>query len=96
MTEEYNWQEIEEKLQHALIKKRFDHTIGVTYTGCALAMCHGVDLTKARVSGLLHDCAKYVPDDEKIRLLAEHGEVPGSHEIAYPGLLHAKAGAILA
>ena len=50
----------------------------------------------AQVAGLLHDCAKCIPADEKIRMCKEH-EIPVTDiEYANPGLLHAKLGAYLA
>ena len=96
MSAAYNWEEIEKRLRESLQPKRYAHTLGVTYTACALAMCHGADMTAARVAGLLHDCAKCLPDEEKIRLVRDAGEEINEVEERYPGLLHAKAGAVLA
>ena len=45
---------------------RYQHTLGVANTSACLAMCHGADMNKAYIAGLLHDCAKCVPDDVKI------------------------------
>ena len=45
---------------------RFRHTIGVADTSACLASRYGVDMQKAYISGLLHDCAKCVPDEQKI------------------------------
>ena len=47
-------------------KMRFRHTIGVADTSACLASRYGVDMQKAYISGLLHDCAKCVPDEQKI------------------------------
>ena len=41
---------------------RYQHTLGVANTSACLAMCHGADMNKAYIAGLLHDCAKCVPD----------------------------------
>ena len=47
-------------------KMRFRHTIGVADTAACLASRYGIDMQKAYISGLLHDCAKCVPDEKKI------------------------------
>jgi len=52
---------IKENLKKKLSSKRYEHTIGVEYTSTCLAMRYGVDIEKARIAGLLHDCAKYLP-----------------------------------
>ena len=57
------------KLQHKMKKKldeyRYEHTLGVMYTAAALAMSHEVDMERALLAGLLHDCAKCIPNDKK-------------------------------
>lgn len=50
--------EIKKKLQQALSEKRYEHTLGVSYTCAALAMRYGADHEQAELAGLLHDCAK--------------------------------------
>ena len=57
-------QKIKENLKKKLSSKRYEHTIGVEYTSTCLAMRYGVDIEKARIAGLLHDCAKFL---QKIR-----------------------------
>ncbi len=59
--EEYNILRMQDRLKEYLTRDRFIHTQGVMYTATALAMCHGEDLVKAQVAGLLHDCAKCIP-----------------------------------
>ena len=55
-----------EKLKEKLSVKRFEHSIGVEYTAGTMAFMYGIDYEKALIAGLLHDCAKYVPNDKKI------------------------------
>ena len=57
--------EMREKLKEKLPDKRFEHSLGVEYTAGNLAFIHGVDIEKALIAGLLHDCAKYVANDKK-------------------------------
>ena len=77
-------------------KQRYDHTKGVMYTAAALAMAYGCDLEKARVAGLLHDCAKCIPDEKKIKLCKKNKIEISEIESQAPFLLHAKLGAFLA
>ena len=39
---------IRKKMEKTLDPKRFEHTLGVTYTAAALAMCYQVILIKPR------------------------------------------------
>ena len=87
---------IQEKLRSVLKKKRFEHTLGVRYTAGALAMCHGVDLKKAQLAGLLHDCAKHYTDEQLLQTAKKNNIEVSSAERRSPQLLHAKIGALLA
>ena len=49
--------EMKEKLQSRLKPSRFQHSLGVSETAVTLAKRFGVDEEKARIAGLLHDCA---------------------------------------
>ncbi|MCR5458941.1 MAG: bis(5'-nucleosyl)-tetraphosphatase (symmetrical) YqeK [Acetatifactor sp.] len=76
--------------------KRFQHTIGVSYTAAAMAMRFGTDVDLARLAGLLHDCAKNL-EDEKLLKICERNALPVSDiESRNPYLLHGKVGAYLA
>ena len=90
------WGDIEKKLKKELNEDRYRHTQGVTYTAACLAMAHEADLEQARTAGLLHDCAKCIPNKKKITM-CEKNQVPVSEfEKEHPFLLHAKLGAYLA
>ena len=56
---------LQEKVKQQLDTYRYKHTIGVMYTAASLAMRYEEDLHLAMVAGLLHDCAKCIPNDEK-------------------------------
>ena len=92
----YDIKVLRKKVKKALDKERYEHTKGVMYTACCLAMAHEYDLEKAMVAGLLHDCAKALPNEEKIRICNEHHILINAVEMNAPGLLHAKVGALLA
>ena len=57
---DYDFAKIEKKLSKYLDEDRFQHTMGVMYTSACLAMVHGYDIKDAQVSGLLHDCGKFI------------------------------------
>lgn len=87
---------ISKKLKKELDKERYEHTLGVMYTACALAMCHGADMDQALLAGLLHDCAKCIPSAKKIKLCQKYHLEVTDIERNNPSLLHAKLGAFLA
>ncbi len=88
--------DIRKKLKKSLDKQRFEHTMGVMYTAGCLAMANEYSMEKAMLAGLLHDCAKCLPTDEKIALCEKHDIIISAVELENPGLLHAKAGMVLA
>jgi len=84
------------KLSKHLDDKRLIHSIGVEYTAACLAMRWGEDVTRARVAGLLHDCGKCIPKDEKLELAHKWKLPVNGSEAENPDLLHGKLGAYLA
>lgn len=96
MMDTVDFRKIQKKLYKKLDSHRYQHTLGVMYTCAALAMVHGVDLGKAQTAGLLHDCAKCIPNEKKLKLCKKH-EIPVTpFEKENPFLIHAKLGAYLA
>ena len=91
-----NLKMIQDKLYKKLDSHRFQHTLGVMYTCAAMAMVYGVDLQKAQLTGLLHDCAKCIPNKKKSKLCKKHKIPVTRFEKENPFLLHAKLGAYLA
>ncbi len=92
----YDLEKMRKKVKKNLDKPRYQHTLGVMYTAASLAMCYGEDLERTMVAGLLHDCAKCIPNSEKIDL-CKHYNLPISDiERENPSLLHSKLGAQLA
>lgn len=96
MNKQYDLEQMTVRLSNELDKTRFLHTMGVRYTAAALAMSYGSDLEAAQTAGLLHDCAKCIPNKEKI-FLCEENHIPISRfERSNPFLLHSKLGAFFA
>jgi len=93
---EYNFGKMQLQLKKHLDVERFNHTLGVMYTSAALAMCYKADIKKAQAAGLLHDCAKRIPDDKMISMCRKQNIRINEYEKANPFLLHAKLGAFMA
>lgn len=87
---------IEKKLRKELDRERYTHTLGVMYTAASLAMVHGTSIEQAMYAGLLHDCAKCIPNESKLQLCEEYGIPVRESERRCPFLLHAKLGAYFA
>ncbi len=96
MSGQYDLKKIEEKLEKHLDEDRMRHTRGVMYTAASLAMVYGCSLEKAQVAGLLHDCAKCIPNKKKLKMCLENQIPMTEYEEANPFILHAKLGAFLA
>ena len=93
---EFSYEKAEKRLRKELDPGRYRHTMGVSYTAACLAMVHGGDVEKARIAGLLHDCAKCIPNGKKLKLCEKHNIQITEVERRNPFLLHAKLGAFLA
>lgn len=92
----FDYIKAEKKLSKYIDEERLEHTKGVRYTCACLAMAYGADLEKAQIAGLLHDCAKCIPNKKKLKMCEEHNIPVSDFEREHPFLLHAKLGAYLA
>ncbi len=93
---QYDFIKMQKKLSKYLDEERFQHTMGVMYTCASLAMVHGYDLYDAQAAGLLHDCAKCIPNKKKLKMCSQHKIEISPFEKEHPFLLHAKLGAYIA
>ncbi len=87
---------IRKKLHKKLPTNRYNHTIGVAYTAAALAMRYDIDIEKALIAGLLHDCAKEYKTNELIEKCNKDGIVLSSSELNSPQIVHAIYGIYMA
>lgn len=89
------FRKIRKSLKKKLTKTRYEHTLGVEYTSASLAMCYGMDLLKAELAGLLHDCAKQeaLTGKDMLELCRKYNISVTPVEEADPYLLHGKLGA---
>ncbi len=80
-------------LKSRLKPGRFEHSLGVAETAVSLAERFGEDTEKARIAGLLHDCAREYPNGSMIEEAQRRGIPIGTVERSMPLLLHAYIGA---
>ena len=89
-------------LKKHLTKERYHHTVGVAYTAMSMAMKYNPQpdnnefMIKAEIAGLLHDCAKCMDNDKKIRICNKNQISYSKIEAENPYLLHGKVGAYIA
>ena len=93
---DYAEPQILEMLKAHLTYRRFIHTLGVADTAQRLAANCGVDPMRARLAGLLHDCAKSLPLDQMRALVTAHMPDLDKAELDTRAILHAPAGMIVA
>jgi len=91
-----NREKIISRLKSKINDRRFEHSLGVEYTAACMAMVHGADVEKARLAGLLHDCAKCLPTKEKLEKARKHKLSVSKFEENNPDMLHGKLGAYYA
>lgn len=84
------------KMEKQLDSSRYKHTLGVMYTASSMAMRYDANIQNALLAGLLHDCAKCIPNPKKLKLCINNQININDVEKKNPGLLHAKLGAFLA
>ncbi len=87
---------LKKEMQVRLKPQRYLHTLGVYETAVKLARIYGVDVQKAAISALLHDCAKNMHLKEMNKICAEYPLLLTEYEKESAALLHGKAGAVIA
>ena len=81
-------------LKANLSEERFEHSLGTADCAKMLANKYGLDEEKAYFTGLIHDCAKCLPNNEMQKALSECVLVCG--EADNPKTHHAPAGVVIA
>lgn len=92
----WNEEKIREYLKINLKKNRFEHSLSVMETSIMLSKKYDEDLFKAKMAGLLHDCAKNMSDEEILNLIKSHGFKADEIFLKCPQLMHGKAASIIA
>ncbi len=101
------YRDITDRLQETLSEHRLMHSKGVAFTAVNI-ICSMYDngyisekerfclANKVLLAGILHDCAKYIPDSEIIEFCRDHQIDIKDDEKEFPQILHAPAGRYLA
>lgn len=84
------------RLREMMSAHRFKHTLGVRKEALRLAALHGIPLLKAAAAGLLHDCAKGMPQAEMEKIAREGRLVAGKEMLSSGAMLHGPVGAYVA
>lgn len=89
-------EDIENWLRENLVEERYIHSLGVMEAAVELAQMFKLDVEKARLAGLLHDCAKCFPNDRLLEII--HKDIPDVQECELLNYktLHAPVSAYLA
>ena len=91
-----NVEELEKIVKNTLSEYRFNHSMCVKKRARELAKIYNVDIEKAEKVGIVHDIAKEMTDEEKIKYIEENKLEVDEIERKNTGLLHAKIGADIA
>jgi len=92
----YSIDNMKQALQATLSEHRYKHSLGVADTAVEMAKRFGADPEKAYLAGLLHDCAKEVPEQNRIPLCEKYHILVNDFEKDNTGLLHGKMGEVMA
>ena len=80
---------IQEKLSRILSPIRYRHSQGTCEVAKDLAVIYGVNEDKAGKAGILHDCARFLSDEELIMECRKKHLPISKVELECPFLLHA-------
>ncbi|MBE7030818.1 MAG: HD domain-containing protein [Ruminococcaceae bacterium] len=86
-------EKMKEMLKTMLNEKRYAHSVAVMETAVELAERFGADVEKARIAGLLHDCAKNLSVQEMMEKCEEYSIALDAVAKQQFGLIHAFVGA---
>lgn len=92
----WNEKEMLDYLKKNLKEGRLKHSISVSETAIELATIYGQNIEKARIAGLVHDCAKNLADEQLIEAAAQHKVELDEVSKQSPQILHGLVGSIIA
>lgn len=84
------------KLEEMLPKHRFIHSSGVAKSAIKLSEIYGYDKDKAYLAGVLHDCAKYLNEDEVTYFVDKYNIELDEYEKNNIALSHSIIGSVIA
>ena len=94
MSDREYYKKLRKKIKDVMTKSRYEHTLGVEFTAASLAMRYEVDIEKAELAGLLHDCAKCIDSEDTLDDCKKYNIELTDVEKRNPFLIHSKLGAV--
>ena len=89
-------EQIKKDLKNILSEKRYTHSVGVMEMAAKLAEIYGADVETAKLAGILHDIAKEMSSEEKLKYVKENNIIINEVERINTPILHGKIGADIA
>lgn len=89
-------EQIKKDLKDILSEKRYTHSVGVMEMAAKLAEIYGADVETAKLAGILHDIAKEMSSEEKLKYVKENNIIINEVERINTPILHGKIGADMA
>lgn len=91
-----SFEEIDKWLKENLNEERYIHSLGTMECAQELAKIFNLDAEKAKIAGLLHDCAKCFPNEKLINIIKEKIKTVEESELLNYKTLHAPVSAYIA
>ncbi|MEF9935269.1 MAG: bis(5'-nucleosyl)-tetraphosphatase (symmetrical) YqeK [Clostridium sp.] len=88
------YDKIREFAKASLNDKKFNHCLRVEKMAVSLAKQYGVDIEKAKIAAISHDCAKFFSHDKMINNMKQSGQYIDEIQLSVPYLLHGPVAAI--
>ncbi|MBU3160125.1 bis(5'-nucleosyl)-tetraphosphatase (symmetrical) YqeK [Clostridium frigoris] len=92
----WNEKEMLNYIKKNLKESRFKHSVSVSETAIELATIYGQNIEKARIAGLVHDCAKNLADDQLMKMAIDHRIELDEVSKQSPQIIHGLVGSIIA
>ncbi len=89
-------EKIKERLEKMVSPQKYIHSLNVMHTAKSLCEALHEDSDRAEIAGLLHDCAKDLPDESILNLCEKYDIEVDDICRVQPKLLHGPLGAALA
>lgn len=93
---EFNIEEVKNWLKENLNEERYNHSIGTMEQAVELAGMLNLNVEKARIAGLMHDCAKCFPNDKLLKIIHDELTDVQDYELVNYKTLHAPVSAYIA
>ena len=90
------YEKVKMELKGLLKPARYAHVLSVAQTAVYMATAHLEDPVRAYTAGLLHDCAKFMNDEDMLKAAKDHNIELDDIEKRAVQLVHSKVGSVLA